>query len=106
MSWDALPKGTKETVEKQLANAGKMYTDQSHAWVPVNPLCIGYAATAHGRPLKDHYASPENATAWQLDVARMYDVLPNTCWNYAVYWNEDYGGTIKCPRAACPPPVS
>lgn len=105
MSWESLPAGTKENNERERENIKRMFASGDHDFVPISPLVGGFAATAHGRSLYEYYTEPELAIDWQLDTARIYGIMPNLNWNYSVYWNEDYGGTIKMPTGRMPAPA-
>lgn len=97
MSWDDLPRGTKENFEHQMGNMFAMMTGQEYDQCPINPQFLGHPAIAHGHNLYEYYTQPEKAVYWHLDIARMYQVVPNPLYLYATYWCEDYGGTIKMP---------
>ncbi len=97
MSWESLPAGTRENYGRQRENIKRMFVGGDHDEVPIGPLVGAYAATDHGRSMYEYYTEPEKAIAWQLDTARVYGIMPYLNWNYSVYWNEDYGGTIRMP---------
>ncbi len=97
MIWESLPAGTRENYGRQRENIKRMFVGGDHDVVPIGPLVGAYAATDHGRSMYEYYTEPEKAIAWQLDTARVYGILPYLNWNYSVYWNEDYGGTIRMP---------
>lgn len=97
MVWDQFPPGTKENFVEQMGTMGALLTGQPYDNVPIQPFLMGYCAIAHGRPINEYYTNPEQAVAWQLDVARMTRSVPAMMNFYATYWCEDYGGTIRMP---------
>ena len=105
MIWESLPAGTRENYGRQRENIKRMFVGGDHDVVPIGPLVGAYAATDHGRSMYEYYTEPEKAIAWQLDTARVYGILPYLNWNYSVYWNEDYGGTIRMPTGLMAAPA-
>ncbi len=88
--------------EKQFMREGgnmvQCLTDQSHDHVPVNPFVMGNSAICHGKTLMDYYTRPDLGVQWMVAATTaVYDCAPNNQWLYAIYWTEDYGGTIKMP---------
>lgn len=105
MSWDELPRGTLENFQKQMGTMMNMVTGQDYDQCPINPFYMGHSAIAHGHTLYEYYTEPEKAIAWSLDIARMYQAVPNLMSLYATYWCEDYGGTIKMPTGRMSAPA-
>lgn len=97
MSWDAVSVAARENFMRELANIRAMYRGEDYDHVPINPVTVGYASVANGHTLHDFYTKPEEAVRWQFELAGRYGTVPVLNWSYAVYWNEDYGGTIKMP---------
>lgn len=97
MSWNTVSNTARESFLREAANIQAMVKGEDYDHVPINPMVIGYASVAHGKTLHDFYTNPEEAVRFQFNLAGQYGIMPNLNWNYAVYWNEDYGGTIKMP---------
>ena len=97
MSSNAISARANENFSRESANRRAMIRGEDFDHVPINPMVMGYSAVAHGHTLHDFYTNPEQSMIWQLELAGQYGIMPNLNWNYAVYWCEDYGGTVKMP---------